>query len=96
MQQMTLQGLTLQQQLGQNQPAMMPQISPETTPPMMSVLTSPLNSVGGVRGGEGKECMGTINWAEWDEFMQDFDMENRPLGDHEFVMQDAKTSGLWF
>lgn len=96
LQQMTLQDLTLQQQLRQNQPAMMPQILPETTPPMMSVLTSPLNTSGGVSG-EVSESMGTINWAEWDEFMQDFDMEKqRPLGDHEFVKQDAKTSGLWF
>lgn len=43
----------------------------------------------------GGDDIDPINWAEWDEFMQDFDTENRP-GDRDFVLQDAKTLGLWF
>lgn len=99
LQHLAMGNLTLEQ-LGPNQPAMMPQILPETTPQMMPVLTSPLKSSGGLGGGLGEsmvdESMGTINWAEWDEFMQDFEMENRPAGDREFVQQDGKTLGLWF
>ncbi|MCJ1268877.1 hypothetical protein MMC22_008765 [Lobaria immixta] len=91
LQHLTLQNLTPQQQLGQNQPAMMQQILPEAAPRVMPVLTSPLKSGGGV-----DEGMGNINWAEWDEFLQDFEMENRPSGDRDFVQQDAKALGLYF
>lgn len=91
LQHLKLQNLALQQQLGQNQAAMMPQMLPETAPRTMPVLKSPLESSGGV-----DEKMGNINWAEWDEFMQDFEMENRPSGDRDFVQQDAKALGLWF
>lgn len=99
LQHLTLQNLTLQQQLGQNQPqnqpAMMSQMLPETTPRMMPALMRPPNGAGAISGGVG-ETMGTINWAEWDEFMQDFEMENCPTGDRDFVQQDAKKLGLWF
>lgn len=91
LQHLTLQNLTLQEQLRQNQPAMMPQMLPETAQRMMPVLTSPFES-----SGREDENMGNINWREWDEFMQDFEMENRPSGDRDFVQQDAKALGLWF
>lgn len=99
LQRLAVGNLTLEP-LGPTQPAVMPQILPERAPQMMSVLTSPLKSSGGLSGGLGEsmvgESMGTINWAEWDEFMQDFEMENRPTGDGEFVQQDGKAWGLWF
>ena len=103
LQHLTLHNLALQQQLGQKPPALMTQTPPATAPGMMQVLTSPLKSSGGVNGGIGgyingdlDEGMGSINWAEWDEFLQDFETENGPSGDREFIQQDAKTLGLYF
>ncbi|MCJ1469504.1 hypothetical protein MMC07_008137 [Pseudocyphellaria aurata] len=97
LQHLTLQNPTLQQQLRQPQRGMMPQVMPDRK---MSVMSSPPlesgSGIGGSVGGSVGESMGTINWAEWDEFMQDFEMENRPSGDRDFVQQDAKTLGLWF
>lgn len=93
LQHLTLQNPTLQPQLGQAPRAMMPQMLPETASQKMPVLTgSGISGSVGIMG----ESLGTINWAEWDEFMQDFEMENRPSGDRDFVQQDAKTLGLWF
>ncbi len=42
-----------------------------------------------------EESMGMINWADWDAFMQDYEMEN-PVG-ADSVHQDARTPGMsWF
>ena len=38
----------------------------------------------------------TINWAEWDEFMQDFEMAEQPPVDVNSMQQDASHIGVWW
>ena len=77
--------------LGEPLQALMLQHQIEQSQPTVQELTPTFN--GRVNGGDND--IDLINWAQWDEFMQDFDIENRP-GDRDFVLQDAKTLGLWF
>ena len=39
---------------------------------------------------------GTINWAEWDEFMQDFEMTDPGAMDPNTVQQDPSFTGTWW
>ena len=38
----------------------------------------------------------TINWAEWDEFMQDFEMAEQPSAGGNAILQDANYQGAWW
>lgn len=58
----------------------------QQTQPTVSDITSSVN---------GGEAFGSINWAEWDEFMHDYEAESR-AGEIDVVQQDAKKLGLWF
>lgn len=42
------------------------------------------------------ETASTINWAEWDEFMQDFEMAEQPPVDVNAMQQDASHLGVWW
>ncbi len=42
------------------------------------------------------EAANTINWTEWDEFMQDFEMAEQPPMDVNAVQQDADHLGVWW
>lgn len=42
------------------------------------------------------EAANAINWAEWDEFMQDFEMVEQPPMDANFMQQDASHLGVWW
>lgn len=77
--------------LGESLQTMMLQHQMEQSQSTVHEFTPSFN--GGVGGGG--DDIDPINWAQWDEFMQDFDIENLP-GDRDFVLQDAKTLGLWF
>lgn len=41
------------------------------------------------------EAANAINWAEWDEFMQDFEMAEQPPMDVNAMQQDASHLGVW-
>lgn len=41
------------------------------------------------------EAANAINWAEWDEFMQDFEMADQPPMDVNAMQQDASHYGVW-
>lgn len=42
------------------------------------------------------EAANSINWAEWDEFMQDFEMAEQPPMDIDAMQQDASHLGVWW
>lgn len=42
------------------------------------------------------EAANAINWAEWDEFMQDFEMIEQPPMDVNAMQQDASHLGVWW
>lgn len=42
------------------------------------------------------EAANAINWAEWDEFMQDFEMAEQPAMDANAMQQDASHLGVWW
>lgn len=42
------------------------------------------------------EPANAINWAEWDEFMQDFEMAEQPPMDVKAMQQDASHLGVWW
>lgn len=42
------------------------------------------------------EAANAINWAEWDEFMQDFEMAEQPPMDVNAMQQDASHLGVWW
>ena len=42
------------------------------------------------------EAGNSINWAEWDEFMQDFEMAEQPPMDIDAMQQDASHLGVWW
>lgn len=42
------------------------------------------------------EAANAINWAEWDEFMQDFEMVDQPPMDTNALQQDASHLGVWW
>ena len=42
------------------------------------------------------EAPNTINWAEWDEFMQDFEMAEQPPAGGNAIQQDASYLGAWW
>ena len=42
------------------------------------------------------EAANTINWAEWDEFIQDFEMAEQPSMDDKVVQQDVSHLGVWW
>ena len=42
------------------------------------------------------EAANAINWAEWDEFMQDFEMAEQPPTDVNTMQQDASHLGVWW
>ena len=42
------------------------------------------------------EAANAINWAEWDEFMQDFEMADQPPMDVNAMQQDASHLGVWW
>ena len=42
------------------------------------------------------EAANAINWAEWDEFMQDFEMAEQPPVDVKAMQQDASHLGVWW
>ena len=42
------------------------------------------------------ESANAINWAEWDEFMQDFEMAEQPPMDVNAMQQDAGHFGVWW
>lgn len=42
------------------------------------------------------EAANKINWAEWDEFMQDFEMGEQPPIDANTIEQDASHLGVWW
>ena len=42
------------------------------------------------------ETEGTINWAEWDEFMRDFDMEDAGNPDSNFIQPDTNQMSAWW
>ena len=50
----------------------------------------PLDSLNVNEAGNG------INWAEWDEFMQDFEMGEQPPIDANAMEQDASHLGMWW
>ena len=42
------------------------------------------------------EAPNAINWVEWDEFMQDFEMAEQPSMDVNSMQQDASHLGVWW
>lgn len=42
------------------------------------------------------DAANAINWTEWDEFMQDFEMAEQPPMDANIMQQDASHLGVWW
>lgn len=42
------------------------------------------------------EAANAINWAEWDEFIQDFEMAEQPPMDANIMQQDVSHLGVWW
>lgn len=42
------------------------------------------------------EAASAINWVEWDEFLQDFEMAEQPPMDVDAMQQDANHLGVWW
>ena len=69
--------------------------------PMNSISNPTLNldqkfSPGALDALNVNEVSNTINWAEWDEFMQDFEMAEQPPAGGNAIRQDASYLGAWW